>query len=350
MASNSGNIMGKIDGLKNTGYFVLNDGQKAQGDSSATFVVFGVPRSGTSVIAGVLHHLGVFMGDEAHPPVYEDQTIIAAMQRGSWRRLEEIIKGYDRDHAKWGFKRPELLYGVKGMGAGGGPAANLRKILGGRKYLPQQNFMRLDGCLRNPRYIITYRDVFAVANRNRISMNEDLLDSMETVLFTYQQITKLLKKHSLNALLISLEKALSDKEALVEQLIDYCGLEPTAEQRQAALDFIQKNPKKYLDESRKNKSFGYLDKAGPDEVVGWARYLQDERTALVELYIDGRKVAGAKADIFREDLLKKDVHSTGLCGFRFTDFDHSLLKSGCEVRVRASEDVVDIDNSPMVLE
>ncbi|MDH4317299.1 MAG: hypothetical protein OEV64_02825, partial [Desulfobulbaceae bacterium] len=68
--------MRKLDGLKNTGYFVLNDRQKAQGDTPATFVVFGVPRSGTSVIAGVLHHLGVFMGEEAHPPVYEDQAII----------------------------------------------------------------------------------------------------------------------------------------------------------------------------------------------------------------------------------------------------------------------------------
>ena len=263
--------------------------------------------------------------------------------------MQEVVERYNGKYSKWGYKRPDLLRDTRGLGFWGKVVNKMRRVMGDRKFLPLHNFAVFNQRLRNPLYIITYRDAFAVANRNRISMNADLLKSMETVLYTYQQITKLIKKHSLNGLLISLEKALSNKEAFVEQLIEYCGLQPTEVQRQAALDFIQKDPKKYLDVTRKNKSIGNLESVGQDGVVGWARYVENERTALVDLYIDGNKVASTKADVFREDLLTGGIHSSGSCSFSFTEFDRSLLHNGCEVRVRATEDIHDIENSPIVL-
>ena len=116
----------------------------------------------------------------------------------------------------------------------------------------------------------------------------------------------------------------------------------------AATDFITQDPITYYDISRINKSIGFLDKVNSNMIIGWARYLNHERTAEVSLFIDGVEIQKTKANLFREDLVTNKVHPKGTCAFQFTNFDSSLLKDGSLVRVRVVDDISDIENSPLL--
>jgi len=105
-------------------------------------IVLGLPRSGTSMVSGVLHHLGVFMGkedkftppDEWNPLGYFENLEItgllvrasrtattrelmeAAASRGVFpvhadisHELERRIRAIEASHEIWGFKDPRLL-------------------------------------------------------------------------------------------------------------------------------------------------------------------------------------------------------------------------------------------------
>lgn len=101
-----------------------------------TVVVLGMHRSGTSAVAGVLHKLGVNMGDKLYPPAhgnpfghYEDidfietNTAILRAAGGEWhnppsdfqirvygaregQRLIDLVKDRSAKHSTWGFKDP----------------------------------------------------------------------------------------------------------------------------------------------------------------------------------------------------------------------------------------------------
>lgn len=87
---------------------------------SRAVIVLGCFRSGTSAIAGVLHHLGVFMGDRFDPPnsvnprgYWEDLDFKDMLRDTTFENhnLEDQIKNLIirrcRDHEIWGFKYPE---------------------------------------------------------------------------------------------------------------------------------------------------------------------------------------------------------------------------------------------------
>ena len=84
------------------------------------------------------------------------------------------------------------------------------------------------------------------------------------------------------------------------------------------------------------------------EIFGWERYLNDERTAEVVLIIDGKELQRVQADLFRKDLLDNKIHSKGTCAFLFNNFNGSLLEEGSAVRVRVSDDIHDLKNSPFI--
>lgn len=101
-------------------------------------VVLGMHRSGTSLVAGLLHHLGVFMGEgleNGDPwPHYEDPAFVSLNQSlltsagGSWRkppptesiwrfshqcneRIQRLLRERSA-HDSWGFKDPRTCLTV----------------------------------------------------------------------------------------------------------------------------------------------------------------------------------------------------------------------------------------------
>jgi hypothetical protein len=80
----------------------------------STFIVVGLPRSGTSLVAGILHQLGVVMGTDfpkpnhANPAGYwtdrELDAELVALMRGETERFHMLVR---RRHAlfdRWGYK------------------------------------------------------------------------------------------------------------------------------------------------------------------------------------------------------------------------------------------------------
>src|SRR5688572_21236041 len=107
----------------------------------ATVIVVGLPRSGTSMIAAVLRALDVYIGTEIDGAVFEDRQFAAALASGHPEELARLIDERNAAHAIWGFKRPEAY---------------------------RQLELLIPLC-RNPRVIVTFRDILAIALRNRLA-------------------------------------------------------------------------------------------------------------------------------------------------------------------------------------
>jgi len=69
-------------------------------------VVAGPMHSGTSLVAGTLRHLGVFMGDTFKDVGTHEDTLFAVHEYSP--ELVAYIQQRNRDHATWGFKWPML--------------------------------------------------------------------------------------------------------------------------------------------------------------------------------------------------------------------------------------------------
>lgn len=335
--------------LINKGLYELGEEKRTAEDAPRTIIIFGVPRSGTSIISGVLNHLGVFSGNHSLDPVYEDLVLRQAILSGSLAEVKKIVDDYNNRHKIWFYKHPDLISDAMPLALSGRIAKRVNKIAGKDRWMPMTGFKHLQNTIRNPRYIITFKDTFAIANRNRISMEADILKNMVEVLRTYKKIPVLLNSLEPNAFLISSEKIVPNKVQFVEDLIQFCQLNPSEEQRQKAIDFISEKPTKYLRLSRKYRPAGFLDMVSPKAISGWAKYIGYSTAVDVVLLINGKEVATTSADLFRKDLLEQQVHPTGECGFCFTDFDASELKPGAEVRVKIVDDVLDLQQSPYIV-
>lgn len=93
-------------------------------------VVLGIHRGGTSAVAGVLHHLGIHMGDDLLPPskhnpkgYFEDQEFVDIhnLILGDWRDPQvnfepyreaytTMIRERERQHELWGIKDPRMCF------------------------------------------------------------------------------------------------------------------------------------------------------------------------------------------------------------------------------------------------
>lgn len=340
--------MDTVEDYKNTGFHRIGKDTSAWVGKPRTIVILGVARSGTSIVSGALHHLGVFTGDYSKDPVYEDVRMSDAFKSSDWDQVEEVIRDYNGRYSVWAYKRPNIIQAAQRMGRFGRLAKRFPFMFTSSNELTLFNFNRFISQLRNPIFIVTFKDLFAISNRNRISMNFNLLSDMNKVWRQYGGLLRVIGRPGFHGLLVSVDKAVQAREAFLAELISFCALAPTADHRNEAKAFITDDPKRYLDVARATKSIGYLDGASNDCIHGWVRYLDNERIATVALFIDGLEVAQTQANLFRQDLLDSERHSRGRCAFRFQNFDTTLLKPGTEIRVRATEDMNDLGNCPHI--
>lgn len=75
--------------------------------ASQCFLVVGTYRSGTSCVAGVLHHLGVFMGSNLmvgplHNAKGYFHDLDFQLARDDESRLKELIRQRQESHSRWG--------------------------------------------------------------------------------------------------------------------------------------------------------------------------------------------------------------------------------------------------------
>ncbi len=128
--------------------------------------MLGVPRGGTSMIAGLLRLIGIPMGERIDVASNEDLDFPEA--RASGPALSELIRRRNEQFEVWGWKDP----------------------------LSYTYFEQVLTYLRNPHIIAIFRDPVAVALREQIDMGFDFLNQLDSAIQGYSQIASLLRKHT----------------------------------------------------------------------------------------------------------------------------------------------------------
>lgn len=143
------------ESLINKGVAVVGSPQR----DHAPIVVVGVARGGTSMVAGSLAHLGIFMGAQSSAPVFEDVRLSTLFEQKDFEGVQALAEQYTQKHGLWGWKRPSSV-----------------------EYLDD-----VDRLLNQPRYIFVYKDIMSIAQRNAISMLSELVSGMERPVRQYKK-------------------------------------------------------------------------------------------------------------------------------------------------------------------
>ena len=307
--------MSDLELLRNEGVLALH--KPASPLPEKTVVVLGAARGGTTMVAAVLQALGVFMGEKLGP-VLEDVALSRAVESRDMVRLKEIVARRNAAHALWGWKRPSAF---------------------------EYSDVWQD-CFRHPYIIAIFRDPFAIANRNRISMLSEIFQNMERSVQHLGMLVNVLRQQSGPVLLCSYEKALAFPETFVGAVEGFLDLS-AAERRAEAIRQINPAPQKYLETSRITHSLGHLDTVNERICSGWAFYLkQPARPARVQVFVNDRLVHTVDAHRPRPDVKESGSHPTGLCGFRFEWPKGNAPRVGDRVEARVEGDVKGLNGSP----
>jgi len=246
-----------------------------------TVVILTQPRSGSSLLAGILHHLGVYMGEEQelqrgkyknklgsfedhrflainHNILFKAERLMGYHNRFSDEdgKVEAAVKEYEeelKDYIKeserefWGFKEAVLIYTIP----------------------------YFEHLLKDPHYFVLHRDAESVANsqiragklknwRHEIKSEFSyftpkkrfllFLRTMKTTFtkgFVYRK-KKFIVKLTLDAqerikefvktrkhMVIELFEIIDKSDATIEKIIKFLDLKPTKEQIKNALEFIR---------------------------------------------------------------------------------------------------------------
>lgn len=184
----------------------LFDTEKSRNISEKTFPVFGVPRGGTTAVAGCLQKLGVFIGDDL-PMNLEDQEFAAINVN-----KRKVVQDRNKSFQVWGWKFPDAA-----------------------DYLDN-----VFDVLRNPRLIVVTRDL--AANSVAITSRHPRFDKVraaEKVVIQTQKNHALVLRRRCPPLFVSYEKLLWKTEQSVREIADFMGQETSPEQRDAAVSFVQ---------------------------------------------------------------------------------------------------------------
>jgi len=304
-----------IELLENKGFAFLNI--ESINQEKRQIVVVGSARGGTSLVAGSLHHLGIFTGDKSNPPVFEDVLLSEAFEQDDIPLAKSIAEKYTEDHDIWAWKRPAAL-----------------------NYLD-----KIEEAIPNPFFIFIFKDIFAIANRNSISMQADISKGLSNALTDYAKIVEFASKTKRPVMLVSAEKALQNKEKFVSALIEMNkDISDKSMNKEKAIEFITPNPESYLDATRTSKSIGAVDVLTRQTIGGWAKSVHNNIAVKVEIYVNNDLLVVINADGFRQDLMEKGIHPTGKCAFFFDLSKVNLPDDLVKVGVKVKNDIINLKN------
>lgn len=307
-----------LDTLINRGIALINIPDTSP--DTKTVIVVGAARGGTSIIAGTLHHLGIFLGRNCHPPVYEDMRLSIAFEGGSKETFEEVISDYNHQYQIWAWKRPSVIH-----------------------ELP-----RVMAAVRNPYVIFVFRDLFSIANRNSISMKMGIKDGLQRALDDYIKIIGFIQNCHFPTMFVSSEKAIRHKTSLVEELCSFLDFNPAQEYRHKALDFISPDPEHYLDATRITRTKGgiNIDFLRTGILRGWARAAYHTNPVQVEVLVDKNLIATVPANVYRQQFKRPGIHPTGVCGYEL-DLKPYNVQPFNHITIRVKDDVVALNKEPI---
>ena len=209
-----------------------------------TAVVLTQRRSGSSMLSGVLHKLGVPMGiDEKELQHTSDRN-----EWGFWEdleivRLSEDIIKYTRDNPQVSFARLEVEFEdrIKEVI----DSRNNNDIWGYKDVNQLQTLRMFRKHLRNPHIIGLLRNPLDIAlslqdwRKKYQKVDVHIYQCLDAVFSQYSLLMQNLKSMSNRVLLMSYERMKEDPDKAVKDIIDFLELTPTEEQIKDAKDHIK---------------------------------------------------------------------------------------------------------------
>ena len=182
-----------------------------------TIVILGVERGGTSMVAGVIRALGVDLGKAAGLN-HEDPWFLS----DDPEVLKDRVAKRNETADVWGFKMP--------------------------KAVKQLEFW--DKTLRNPVYIIVYRNPLAIADSWVQRGTGTLLGALKRIREYHSAALNFLEATQSPVLMVNYERAVQDEmsgRALVQELSSFLELSASPDQEKASLGMITGDGGGYVD-------------------------------------------------------------------------------------------------------
>ena len=175
--------------------------------TARTYAIFGVPRGGTSMVAGVARLCGLNLGKDLLN-THEDVEFNADfLQRDGIEPLPAIKAAVERrnaEHDVWGWKYPRSI-----------------------RFLDQ-----IRPGLRDPRLILVMRDPVASAGRPVRRFKQDPLEVVNDHLDLQARNLALVSRWEVPTLLVSYERAIDRPVELAEQMAAFLGMAPPTDHDQ----------------------------------------------------------------------------------------------------------------------
>lgn len=251
-----------------------------------TFIVTGMYRSGTSLMASILRHAGIFMGSEINDIVHEDAEIVRTVESRDMVALQELIAERNATQPRWGFKQPML-----------------------NQMLTADQMTLFD----RPRVIATSRDPVAMAVRRSVSEYQEPMQALTDAVASQTALFDFVRALDCPTLLISYEKALKHREDFIRSLLRFCDLPCDAALCGRLVALIEPERPEYLAAVRRHY-VGLLEGVSYGRLYGWCWLPQVPDPVTVEVLVDDRVAGTVVADVFRQDLLDAGI-GAGRHGF-----------------------------------
>ena len=270
-------------------------------EAQRTFVVLGTVHGGTSMIAGLLRLLGIYMGpnlDSTHENKQFREALLGnrtALDHflapfrlvTAYRR---VVRQFNQEHPVWGVKDPLLTFCLPVVA----------------RYW------------RNPVYILVLRDPVTTAASQALHFQRPFEKRLTKVLTSYRWLTRFATASGRPLLVINYEAAMQNKEEVVQALLDYCGTPVDTERYQAALAFMDgQKGYQWLMDGNTATLVGFVERVAERQVCGWAFNPKSRQPVTLALLHEGVEIARTTAHHPRPDVLQNASFARLPCGFVF---------------------------------
>jgi hypothetical protein len=280
-----------------------------------TFIVTGLQRSGTSLIAAMLQHAGLFIGSEINPAVYEDEEIARVLATREQDGLRQVVQHRNALHARWGFKCP-LLNEV---------------------FDPSQLEL-----FDRPRLIVAFRDPVAIAVRTSLSEYRPAFLALQDAITRQAALADFLGQVECPCLMVSYEKTLVFPADTVDAVLGFCDIAPDEPLRERLLALIEPNRPDYIATARRRYE-GLIEGVRDGQLYGWCWLTKAAAPVMLDVLVDQRFVMRVTADVFRQDLLDAGI-GHGRHGF-FVPVETLHARPDSTIRVWVAEHGIELNNS-----
>lgn len=183
-------------------------------DDPKTVVCFGTPRGGTSMIAGAIAGLGVFMGHDlpvnVEDPMFNPDVDKSIEFEAFCERLPSVIAERNENFKNWGWKFPVAI-----------------------RYLE-----RIFPLLRNPHFVIVKRDPVPAVLRHNPQDNAGKINETRRRLRLELDNINIAAKLAPPTLVVSYERAANKPEEFIENLAQFLNAE-VPENLEPILNFMK---------------------------------------------------------------------------------------------------------------